>query len=178
MAIKKNFKIISDDKTEIINSQEIIEVSDEDINKISENLSTFFSSVKTLLREGAVFVDDSEVQVQNEEVAKEEDFLEDPSIYGKKNAILSLALGSLPKEQNEAFAKQIEGIKMTEDFEFSLIMKQESKLKEGIEKAISKELKAYSLALPDIMKERAEKLKLLFDARPDIKLYLENKGKS
>jgi hypothetical protein len=174
MVIKKNFKVISDGKTEYINSQEIIQVSEQEINDIKENLSTFFSSIKVLLREGAVIIDDGKTPPKDEEEIEEE-FLNNPNLNDKQQLIFAIALGILPDEKKDEFMRQIKGLTMTEDFDFKIDTERESELKSSLEKIISKEMKSYSQELPAIMQERAEKIKLMIEARPDIKLYLEGK---
>jgi hypothetical protein len=173
MVIKKNFKIINDVKTEDINSQEIIEISEKEIQEIEQNLSKFFSSVKTLLREGAVVIDDG--LGTKEEESFEEEFVKNPSLQNKQQMIFSIALCSLPQDKATNFANQIKDVKISDEFNFSIEMERESKLKTSLEQILSKEVKAYSLELPAIMKEREVKIKMLIEARPDIKLYLEGK---
>jgi hypothetical protein len=171
MDTKKKFKIISEDKGENIKSQEEIILSEQEKDKISHTVMEFFSAVKTLLREGAVLIDDS----KESEHSDEETFLDNPTLKNEKLTLHSLAFKSLPKERANAILDQIKGVKMSEDYDFSIESKQNLEAINFVSEKISTNLKEYSKELPKILEERAEKIKALIEARPEIKKYLEKK---
>ena len=180
MVIKKNFKIIGEDglkqsinlnKDQQLNSQVKITLSEEEKQKVQQHLSSFFSSVKVLLEEGAVIIG------EDEEKTLEEEFVQNPYMKSHNTSLYSLALSSLPKKKAEQFQKQIQGIKMNKSYEFEFQTQHQSEIKTFLEQIISTELKKYVKDLPMIMEKRQKKLELLFESRPDIKKYLENTKK-
>ena len=173
MVISKNFKIINEIIEEEIKPQAKIEISEGEKNHISETLAKFFSSVKTLLREGAVLLS------QNEELEPEEEFLEDPSLKNKLNSLHAFAINLLPQEKREAVLSSVVGVKM--DNEFNFFFERTSQIGQNIteflEQTISHEIKNYAKELPLIMQERQEKLAILLNVMPEVKKYLENTKK-
>ena len=170
MAIKKNFKIISEDKHENTKEQEEILLSTEEKGKISDTLSLFFDTVKTLLREGAVLIDTNPT-----EHSLEEDFLNNPSLKNTRPNLHTLAFKVLSPERAEKIFNSIEGFQMNENYDFEINSSKNADATNFMQTEISKHLKDYSLQLPAIMDERTKKVKLLLEVRPDIKKYLENK---
>ena len=175
MAIKKDFKIISDNgNIEESKLQEEISVTPEEKGKIANVIKDFFSSVKTLLREGAVFINESGERAETEE----EKFLQDPYLKRNPLALHVLAFKLLPQEKADFFINHVKSIKMGEDMNLEIEMKNPNTEVKKIENILSTELKTYKQELPAIMDERKQKISLLIEASPEVKKYLENTKKS
>lgn len=182
MAIKKNFKVVSNENTENFKEQEKITLTKEEKLKIKANVGLFFDSVKGLLKEGAVIIEDSkrllETNTQNVKDTLTESFLKDPKLEKKPLTLHFFALSFLPEEKRDAIMNSIESIKFSTENDFKIDFKEGSNVEAEdilvVENIISDNLKLYSKELPAIIVEREKNLKLLFDARPDIKKYLEN----
>lgn len=179
MVIKANFKVIGVEAPK--EKKEQVKLTGTEEKKIKQNLDTFFASVKTLLREGAVMIVDSSESESEEETEEEKEkasFLNEPDIGEKPLTLHRLACSFLEKEKSDAILNAIQEVKMSEKYDLNLVLKENSKVsKESVEflqKQISSNLKSYALELPAIMDERKTKLQCLLDARPDIKKYLEN----
>lgn len=176
MVISKNFKIINEIIEEEIKPQAKIEISESEKHHISETLAKFFSSIKTLLREGAVLISPTE------KLEPEEEFLEDPSLKNKLNSLHAFTINLLPQEKREAILSSVIGVKMDSELNFffevtSQVSQFVTETKEFLENAISHEIKNYAKELPLIMVERQEKLAILVNVMPEVKKYLENTKK-
>lgn len=165
MKVKGNFKII-EDTGEIKEVEQFITPEEE--NKIETKMSEFFSSVQTLLEEGAVFINEN-----NEKESEEEKLLEDPYMKNHPLSLHILAFKMLPKEKAEYFLKKIQSIKMNEKYEVEIDAGDATQNASKVQKILSTQLKQYAENLPAIMEKRQEKLQMLIGANVEVKKYLE-----
>jgi hypothetical protein len=180
MPIKKDFKVINDE-TENAKHQEEITISESEAENVKRILGDFFSSTKTLLREGAVIIDD-EKMAQDEEEDLSAEILNDPENIDKGMNLYKLAALAIGGKKGRDYLENIKGIKMTSEYKVEIEFKKPGVIAASalktLENSMEKEIKSYIKELPAIMQERSEKMQLLLGVRPDIKKYLESSKKS